>query len=248
MEIFNRSTLKGFFSKGRVPTEVHFSNLIDSTINKIDDGFAKTVDDGLKLAPGGESKKLISFFEDIKQKESSWDLSINPTETIKGISFTEKEGDSRFFISNGGNIGVGTITPSYKLDIDGTTGLKTRVGTYQSKSAVPADSEWHIVLDDLEGCNSFEIVAKAEGAKKRGKYAMAHAIAVNTHNSVSNKIRVTQAYYGWYWHRIKFRWKRSPNNKYRLEIRTVGHYGTDDKNNVIQIKYHISSLWDDRLD
>ncbi len=248
MEIFNRATLKNFFSKGRVPTEVHFSNLIDSTINKIDDGFAKSVEHGLKLAPGGESKKLISFFEDIKHKDPQWNISINPTETIKGISISEKDKNSHLFIRNGGNVGVGTITPSYLLDVNGTTGLKSRVGTFQEKSEAAADSEWHIILDGLEGCNAFEIVAKAEGIKKRGKYAMAHAIAVNTHNSISNKIRITQAYYGWYWHRIKFRWKRSNDGKYRLEVRTVGHYGTDENNNTIQIKYHITSLWDNRLD
>lgn len=190
---------------------------------------------------------MISFLEDIKQKEPSWDISINPTETIKGLSLSEKKDSSRLFVRNGGNVGIGTITPTYKLEVNGTTGLNTRVGTYQSKSEVAADSEWHIILDGLEECNAFEIVAKAEGVRKRGKYAMAHAIAINTHNSVSNKIKVTQAYYGWYWHRIKFRWKQSRDGKYRLEIRTVGHYGTDDKNNVIQIKYHITSLWDDRL-
>ncbi len=69
MEIFNRSTLKGFFQKGKVPTEVHFSNLIDSTINKIDDGFAKTVDNGLKLSPGGPVK-VLSFYSDIKENTS----------------------------------------------------------------------------------------------------------------------------------------------------------------------------------
>ena len=248
MEIFNRATLKGFFSKGRVPTEVHFSNLIDSTINKIDDGFAKTVDEGLKLAPVGDSKKLLSFFEDIKHKEAQWDISINPTETIKGIGFSEEQEATRLFISKGGNVGVGTIMPSFKLEVNGAAAAKSRIGTFQSKSEVAADSEWHIILDELEGSHVFEIVAKAEGVKKRGKYAVAHAIAINTNNSISSKIRVTQAYYGWFWHRIKFRWKRSADGKYRLEVKTVGHYGTDEKNNVIQIKYHITSLWDSRLD
>lgn len=247
MEIFNRSTLKGFFQKGRVPTEVHFSNLIDSTINKIDDGFAKSAAHGLKIAPGGDSNKLISFFEDIKQKDPQWDISINPTETIKGLSFSEKDGRDRLFLCQGGHVGVGTIAPAYKLDVNGTAGMKSRVGTLQAKSEVAADSEWHIILDKLEGCHAFEVVAKAEGVKKRGKYAMAHAIAISTQSGISSKIRVTQSYYGWYWHRLKFRWGRSENGQYRLEMRTVGHYGTDEQNNVIQIKYHITSLWDDRL-
>ncbi len=248
MELFNRTTLKRFFSKGRIPSEVHFSNLIDSTINKIDDGFAKSVDHGLKLAPGGDSKKLISFFEDIKHNNPQWNISINPTETVKGIGIADEADKIRFFIASEGNVGIRTTTPNYEFDVSGTAGIQNRVGTFQeAQFEVAADSEWHIILDGLEGCNAFEIVAKAEGVRKRGKYAMAHAIAVNTHDSVSNKIRVTQAYYGWFWHRIKFRWKRSEDGKYRLEIRTVGHYGTDENNNVIQIKYHITSLWDKRL-
>jgi hypothetical protein len=248
MEIFNRATLKGFFQKGRVPTEVHFSNLIDSTINKIDDGFAKTVEHGLKLAPGGDSRKLISLYDDIKEKDPLWDISLNPNETAKGLSISEKNGGDRLFLQNGGEVGVGTINPAYKLHVEGTAGMKNRVGTYQTKAEAAADSEWHIIIDGLEGCHAFEIVAKAEGVKKRGKYAMAHAIAMSTYRSMSNKVNVTQAYYGWYWHRLKFRWRSSEDGKYRLEVRTVGHYGTDEENKVIQIKYHITSLWDDRLD
>lgn len=62
MEIFNRSTLKGFFQKGKVPTEAHFTNLIDSTLNKLDDGIAKTVEHGLKLAPAVEGQKRSLAF------------------------------------------------------------------------------------------------------------------------------------------------------------------------------------------
>ena len=248
MEKFNRDTLKGFFQKGKVPTEVHFSNLIDSMINKIDDGFAKTVEHGLKLAPEGDSKKLISLYDDVKEKDPLWDISLNPNETAKGLSISERGGENQLFLQNGGGIGIGTTTPSYQLDIKGTAGMKSRVGTYQIKDVVSADGEWHIIIDELEGCHAFEIVAKVEGVKKRGKYAMAHAIAISTFRSISNKINVTQAYYGWIWHRLKFRWKRSEDGKYRLEIKTVGHYGTDEENKVIQIKYHVTSLWDNRLE
>jgi hypothetical protein len=243
MEIFNRATLKGFFKKGRVPTEVHFSNLIDSTINKIDDGFAKTVENGLKLSPTGDSKKLLSLYDDIKEKDPQWEVEINPTETAHGLSFTERDQGSRVFLRNGGQVGIGTMHPEHTLEVKGTVGMSSRVGTYQAISQVSADREWHIILDQLEGCQAFEIVAKVEGVKKRGKYAMAHAIALSTHGGYNNKIRVTQAHYGWFWHRLKFRWKRSDDGKYRLEMRTVGHYGNDEENKVVQIKYHICSLW-----
>ena len=62
MPIQNRKSLKGYFKKGQLPTEGHFHDLIDSSINKVDDGMSKTMEDGLMLAPIGESRKLISFF------------------------------------------------------------------------------------------------------------------------------------------------------------------------------------------
>lgn len=247
MGIFNRSSLKGFFQKGRVPTEEHFSNLIDSTINKIDDGFTKTIEHGLKISPVGDSRKLISFYDDIKNKDPLWDISLNPNETAKGLSISEDKGGNRLFLQRGGNVGVGTFMPKHQLDVNGSVAMKRRIGTYQAQSEVAADSEWHIILNNLSGCHVFEIVAKVAGVKKRGKYAMAHAIAVSAHDSRSNKINVTQSCYGLFWHRLRFRWRPSGDGKYRLEMSTGDHYGTDHDNKVIQISYHITSLWDDKL-
>ena len=250
MDLFNRITLKNFFRTGSVPTEVHFSNLIDSTINKIDDGFSKSAEDGLKLTPNGESGKLISFYEGVKgtSTEASWSLIINPGEVARGLSVGEKAGNSRLFFKEGGNVGVGTVMPSHKLEVEGTVAAQARVGTYNNTSEVPADGEWHIILDDLEACHAFEIVAKAEGVKKRGKYAISHAIAVSTHGNMGSSIRITQAYYGWVWHRIKFRWRKAAHGRYRLETKTVGHYGMDNDDEVIPIKFHITSLWDKSFD
>lgn len=251
MDLFNRLTLKNFFKKGSVPTEVHFSNLIDSTINKIDDGFSKTVEDGLKLTPGSENGRLISFYDGVKDldsKSSAWNITVNPTEASKGLSIGEKADNGRVYLQEGGNVGVGNLSPKFDLDVNGNFASNARIGTYNEVSKVPADGEWHILLDELEGCQAFELVAKAQGVKKRGKYAIVHAIAVSTHGNLGSKINTTQAFYGWFWHRIKFRWKKTNEGKYRLEVRTVGHYGMDKENEVVNISCHVTSLWDKSLD
>ncbi len=242
MQIFNRASLKGFFQKGQVPTEVHFSNMIDSTVNKIDDGFAKTSEHGLKLAPVGKSKKLISLFEDIKEQEPLWDLSVNPHESEKGLSISENTGEHRLFLQSGGNVGIGTPQPKHLLDIEGTVGMKYRVGTYQDKQEVAADAEWHTLLSTEPGCKAFEVVCKVNREQSRGKYAMAHAIAVCAERK--GKINVTQAFYGWFWHRLKFRWKFTAEDT-RLEVRTSSHYGVDKEHKTVQIRYHVTSLWDE---
>jgi hypothetical protein len=134
------------------------------------------------------------------------------------------------------------------MEVNGTLASKARVGTYNTIGEVPADGEWHIILDELEGCHAFEVVAKAQGIHKRGKYAISHALAVSTHGNIGSNIRVTQAYYGWIWHRIKFRWRKASDERYRLEIKTVGHYGMNEENEVISIKFHVTSLWNNSFD
>lgn len=65
MAMKDRNTLKNYFRKGNLPSEANFENLIDSSVNKIDDGFSKTEDEGLMLSNIGESEKIISFYENI---------------------------------------------------------------------------------------------------------------------------------------------------------------------------------------
>ena len=244
MQIFNRTSLKGFFQKGQAPTEVHFANMIDSMVNKIDDGFAKTSEHGLKLSPVGKSKKLISFYEDIKEKEPLWDISVNLQESEKGLSISEGDQHHRLFFQDGGNIGVGTSTPNSRLEVNGAVGMKGRLGTYEEKSEVAADAEWHNLLTTREGCRAFEVVCKVNREEGRGKYAMAHCMAVCAQRK--GKVRVTQAYYGWFWHRLRFRWLFMGDNAI-LQVRTSSHYGVDEDNRTIQIKYHVTSLWEDKL-
>src|SRR3954451_24864311 len=63
--ICNRNDLKKLFRNGQIPTENHFHSLIDSTINKHDDGFLKDEDDGIVISASNNTDRFISFFKNI---------------------------------------------------------------------------------------------------------------------------------------------------------------------------------------
>ena len=62
MAIKNRETLKNYFKKGGVATEKHFIDLVESSMNLIDDGISMSTKTGLKINPIGASSRLMSFF------------------------------------------------------------------------------------------------------------------------------------------------------------------------------------------
>ena len=60
----NRNTLKHYFQNGSVPTQDQFEDLVDSALNIIDEGFDKTISDGLIISQLGESGRSVSFFKE----------------------------------------------------------------------------------------------------------------------------------------------------------------------------------------
>ena len=59
MALINRETLKNYFKKGGFATEKHFVDLIDSSLNVVDDGIAIKPEYGLKINPLALNSKLI---------------------------------------------------------------------------------------------------------------------------------------------------------------------------------------------
>ena len=91
MALLTRLTLKNMFKRGMVPSEVNFSDLIDSTVNKVDDGFSQSSTDGFMLAPQGPNNRLISFYESMRDAKAAFTISLNPTPHSQGLSFAEGE-------------------------------------------------------------------------------------------------------------------------------------------------------------
>ncbi len=233
----NRDTLKKYFEKGRLPSEEHFGDLIDSMLNMIDEGFDKTLDQGLKIYPSGDSEKYISFFGRTNKKSPLWSFNVNSK--TKNFEIRDVEDKTVISISGEGRVGVGKDDPDYALDVQGTIAGEGRVGTF-AHGCVPADGLWHDILEGLDGCRAFEVMAGV-GKKHAGKYSLLHAVALSTFNS-KDSIKSNTAYYGSRCNRLKLKWEASEDHEYCLRIKTCCDYGEP-----VKIQYNITSLWFDPL-
>lgn len=237
MPLQNRNTLKGFFKKGQLPSETHFFDMIDSMINKVDDGMSKTLEDGLMLSPIGSSKKLASFYKSIEDKNPAWSLEVNNADG--NLSFNNHVGDSVLTLSNEGKVGINNNNPEVELDVKGVVSMQGRIGNRYT-GRVPGDGKWHTILKEMNGCHALEIVAGI-GKKKTGRYALMHAFAISTYGKSKNKIDTRQSYYGVRSNRIELRWTGTTYN-FNLEMRTRGSYEGD-----YFVSYYITDLWFDQF-
>ena len=243
MGIKNRETLKNYFKKGGLATEKQFIDLIESSMNIIDDGLSMKPSTGLKINPLGESTKLISFFRKNSQKEPEFSIDINSQ--TEGLSIHGERDNSIVKIKKDGKVGINTLDPHYDLEVGGTLGIKTRVGTYK-KGSVPADGKWHAILSDLDGISAYEITVVSKGKKNTGHYCVSHAIALSTFGGRGSKSKInnTTAHYGSFRDKIVYKWTGSLHN-YSLMIKTRRDYGENpDSNSPFSINFNITSLLD----
>ncbi len=235
MTIVSRNKLKEAFAQGKIPSQEDFGNLIDSLLHQQDDGFISQ-DEGLRLSPKGDNKKIVSFFQNLIDLKPQWSVEQYPKESSDfGINLTDAEGDSRLFIHPNGNVGIGTLHPTTTLEVGGNVNMQGRRGTF-SQGKVPGDGEWHNITPQLNQCHGFEVIAQI-GKPGRGMYAMTHAFALSTFGRSSSSIQKTSAYYGSFRNKLDLRWHGETFN-YVLQIRSKRDYGSE-----CMIKYYVTNLW-----
>lgn len=226
-------------------------DFVQSTLNILSDGIDIDDHHGLKLESKGTSKKLVSFYEKIREKSPVWQVSFSTNDPNKeGLHITEQD-QTRLFIQKGGAVGIGTAAPAFKLQVEGLVASHGRVGTFAS-GTVKADGKWHTVIGGLDGCQAFEAFAHINDGNDR-RFAMTFGILMVTDNKgFKTKIKSVDAASRWLWGRIwnkiKFRWVEDnnpdqPGSKYRLEIRSRTRYGMPN-GGVPDIYYRIAKLWD----
>jgi hypothetical protein len=176
-----------------------------------------------------------------------------------------------------GRVGIGTTTPQDELDVPGII----RAGGRRGQEAHPqvvngqpdhlvADGKFHALTPDLHGCQAFEVVAGV-GLPESGRFALLHAVALNTFNPIwwdnlfglKKRIRHTHAYYLRSVDRLQLRWVPSSDNPtrghgeqatYQLKIRTRRDYlggkrlrGEVRLEDEVPIRAFVTRLWFDDM-
>jgi hypothetical protein len=236
-KIFNRESLYEKFKNGKRPVEKDFEDLINSTVNRLDDGISKNFDTGLELAPQGENgEEIMSLFEKINDLLPSWKFKLVGDSGNKRLCIASSKLGDALVITRENKVGINCKDPKFELDVAGVVGSAGRVGTF-AHGEVPADGQWKTILLDLKGVNAFEMMAVAHATDGKGKYAMLHAFLLNAYSGNSGRIKKIHNIYGWkWWNRINVRWKGDPFN-YSLEIRSGANFGEG-----AVLKYNIGKL------
>lgn len=253
----NRKTLADNFADGKRPTEEAFSDLIDSMVNIVDDGFDKTAEDGMRVAQLDGNSKLVSFFDEITVKQPLWSISFSMSGygDGKNLSFYPRN-DSAASLTLAGieadpeqgtpakiRVGINKDKPEHALDVCGVIASEGRIGREGRREfQVRADGKWHPVITGLDGCQAFEVMAGV-GRKRSGKYALMHAFAVSTFNSKKSGITYHQAHYASRCDQIDLRWTGDMHN-YSLEMRTRCSY-EENVAEAVYIRYYLTRLWFD---
>ncbi|MBB2147955.1 hypothetical protein [Pedobacter gandavensis] len=237
-----RAQLKGYFRKGKIPTETQYAALIDSVVNKVDDGFLKDEEFGFHIQSTGKSKTFASLFPDnnaidpffVISKDQAKPKNLKLQPYVKG---DDNENFSFYFGANG-NLGLGKpAADKIKLEVAGFVGMQGRAGTFRA-GKFPADGQWHTIVKDLNNCHAYEVMARA-GAKGKGKFALMQATALGVYGKRGSKIKKTRTCYGFCWNHLNLRWIGTTHN-YALQIRTNSNYG-----HHAQIFFKVSQLWND---
>jgi hypothetical protein len=230
-----RSELKNYFIKGRIPKEEDFQDLIDSTLNILDDDVQVNEEDGLILSPK-ENNSLLTFKEKTQEEGAFWRIELESdanNEQFLKFKFSQNE-HAILSLAQDGKVGVGIEKPLHNLDVNGAIGSHGRIHYYRF-GEVPADGQWHNIVENISDYSAFEVTA---ACGEKGAHAITHAIAVGTYGKSKGGINQTQNFFGRSRNRIELRWNGDYFN-YALQIRSIRPYAKE-----TNVKYHVGLLWE----
>jgi hypothetical protein len=253
-----RAQLKKKFEAANIGYE-SYRALIDSTINKKDDGIDIDERDGLRLAPGSDSGRLLSLFGDRAGTSAEWFIRLNP-DNNKGLDISSEltPGRTLFLtvdeeyvddeLQHEIRMGVGTSKPQFTLDVEGTVAMRARVGTFKAET-IPADKQWHTILsegDGLSDCQAYEIFAHIYDNQTE-RYSLTHAVVMIAKGRRGERIKITRVGSRYLWgrflNRIRFRIRRE-YGKEVIQMKARDHFGFSADGKPKLIFFRVTKIWD----
>lgn len=134
-----RHILREYFLNGLVPDEGQFSQLIDSTINQLDDGLVKTANNPLLIQSSEvdeDKANLLRFSHDLDNGPVLWDFSHSRPGHYTGsagygLHISNPIGSRLFIAEQSGNVGIGTDDPQARLEVCGPAIVGNKTGDRQ---------------------------------------------------------------------------------------------------------------------
>lgn len=239
MATASKDELKRYFRTGNLPTEGHFSDLIDSLAHKDDLVALREAMDGVWRHETTDAGPALLF---------------GPGEPPP------------LAVPASGRVGVGRRAPRYALDVDGWSAAPGRVGSYVPPDAhrpdgpaervpntglwtVPADGSWHTLVSELEDAYAFDLVAQARGGAAY-HWAMARAAAVMMPFRWGRRRVDHTRSHGFWLFRLCVRWKRrrvgpsgNRRNVYDLQVGTGWRYAALPDGSDPLVYVHLTQRW-----
>jgi hypothetical protein len=196
----SRKDLVKLFTRGSLPTDKNFEQLIYSNYNKADDKLDITDELGVQMYPV-KTGQLLNFFEHPDDEDPEYEVAISSKglfiqRVTKPHSTDEEKYPELFIEKSSGNMAIGHCEPQAKLDVNGIVASQGRLGNYNEGglNEIKADGYWHNVFKtNLTGVHAFEIMAFAKGQIGNGKYSILHAIVTCTYGKGRKRITNTRS-------------------------------------------------------
>jgi hypothetical protein len=141
----NRATLKSYFRAGSLPTQKHFEDLIESTLNMQDEGFKRTPENGVEISKLRDREAYISMYRTPDADQPDWSMSGDaagrlllrpgpasarldePVLTLDTRQDEEADGATPIVRAR---VGINTGAPQHELDVAGAVRMQARVGGF----------------------------------------------------------------------------------------------------------------------
>jgi hypothetical protein len=160
-----KTEIKSWFKTNSIPKEKDFANLIDSGINKDDDGIERESGGGIHITGNGDTQEVLSFSRSDNPKQSPWKINLNPVGGSPGFNITDDKTASLLVINEQtGNVGVGTGNPHVRLTVGGVIYFNSenlspnKQGGYLTWNRSGSIGETNFINNRGEGKGGFEFI------------------------------------------------------------------------------------------